>query len=111
MSEDWTVKPVRLTSDATHTTTFEGLEVEVEESAGGTRWTVRGYLGEDAVLMGGFTNVYQRPVEQAQAEALAAARRLHAVGGRGEKVVAPLHEATVAREDAARETGASEEGA
>src|SRR5258708_37285062 len=61
-----------------HTARVEGLLVEAQMTDFGVNWTVQGWLAD--VRVDGFAYGRQCSVEEAQAQAVAAARRLHAAG-------------------------------
>lgn len=83
-----------------HTARVEGLLVEVQMTDFGVNWTVQGWLAD--VRVDGFAYGRQCSVEEAQAQAVAAARRMHAAGILGEpRYPVACCDATFATRDAA----------
>jgi len=95
MSEpEWTVTevpPHPSPHDRQHVCDVDGLTVTIKDRpstpGGACTWTVQGYLGDIRIYAYSATDPggYGTSVEQARADAIAAARRLSDVGVRGER--------------------------
>jgi hypothetical protein len=118
MSEhDWTavpVPPMPTPAEFRHTAVVDGLSILVEEKNGQnahwTSWKVDGWLA-DIEVWGANYHGLDKTVDQAKAEAVAAAHRMHAAGVRGTKEEAlalDSDQGALAREEARREAEASE---
>jgi hypothetical protein len=82
MSQEWTDREVTRQVDREHTAKVEGLDAKViDESSYGARWVVHARL-DDFHLMASSTFDSARTVDEAKAEAEAAARRLVELGAR-----------------------------
>jgi hypothetical protein len=82
VSVDWTDREAQRQVDRVYTATIEGLEMEVVDrgSLQGVSWSVVGQLADFNLHAYG---LLLKTVEEAQAAALAAARRLLELGARG----------------------------
>ncbi len=82
--QDWTTTPVArpLPTECRHEAVIDGLKVKINDHGDTTDWTVAGWLA-DVRTYGSDYNGYQRPVDEAKAQATRAAHRLYAAGVRG----------------------------
>ena len=83
----WVTVPVPVPGAALnfyHEATIEGLMVRVTDRNRYVVWTVSGFV-QDIAVRAHDLYLEKHTVEEAQAEAVAVARRLHALGWRGDK--------------------------
>lgn len=85
MSVEWSANEEARQPEYVYKATVEGLELTVvDEGRWGVRWTVQCYL-DDFILFAHSLTSAHLTVEEAQAKAIAAARRLLELGMRGER--------------------------